>query len=92
MIEKGVLTRVEVRGRSVETLSGIRIGYAEEKVRQAYGSRVGTEPHKYDPTGNYMKIFSADRTKALVFETDGEKVTKFRAGLSESVQYVEGCL
>lgn len=92
MFENGVITRVEIRGRSIETLSGVRVGFTEAKVRQVYGSRVVVEPHKYDPTGHYMKVFSRDRKKALVFETDGKRITNFRAGISESAQYVEGCL
>jgi hypothetical protein len=49
-------------------------------------------PHKYDPAGRYVIFKSADKKAALVLEESGGKVTKIRAGLEPSVEYVEGCL
>lgn len=92
MFEEGILTRVEIVGASISTLSGIRVGFTEAWVRRVYGSRIVVERHQYDQDGHYMKVFSADRKRALVIETDGKIVGNFQAGNADSAQYVEGCL
>jgi hypothetical protein len=34
---------------------------------------------------------ATDRNFRIVFETDGKKVTRWRAGLLPQVEFVEGC-
>jgi hypothetical protein len=91
MFESGRATRVEVLGGPTPTWSGIRVGATEEQVRQTYGTRLVVRPHKYDPHGHTMIVFSRDKQRALVLDTDGTVVREFRAGLAASAQYVEGC-
>src|ERR1035437_6267523 len=50
-------------------------------------------PHKYIEGGHYMTVVgdSASAGKAIVFETDGKRVTMFRGGRLPEVKWVEGC-
>ena len=91
MFEEGRVTRVEVLGGPTPTWSGIRVGATEEQVRKTYGVRLTVRPHKYDPHGHTMIVFSQNKQRALVLDTDGQVVKEFRAGLAASAQYVEGC-
>jgi hypothetical protein len=91
MFEAGRVTRVEVLGGPTPTWSGIRVGATEAQVRKIYGARLTVRPHKYDPHGHTMIVFSRDKQRALVLDTDGQVVKEFRAGLAASAQYVEGC-
>jgi len=88
MFEKGILTLVEISGPSISTHGGIRVGFTEAQIREVYGSRVVVAP--YDG-GHYMKIFSLDGKRALVFETYGAKVNNFRSGDLVDAQLSEGC-
>jgi hypothetical protein len=94
MLEHGRIIRVEVREGVVSTAAGARIGDAEARIHDLYGSRMITEPHKYDQAGHYLVVTPeqpADSAFRLVFEADGKRVTRFRGGLRPAVEYVEGC-
>ncbi len=65
---------------------------SETDVRAIHGAGLIVEPHQYDDHGHYLKILSVDKTHAMVFETDGKRVTEFRAGAGNAPHYVEGCL
>ena len=89
----GRVARIDIENDSVGTDKGIRVGDTEAKVKQMYGANVVVEPHKYID-GHYLEVrFGADSAtaKGIVFETDGKKVTTFRAGYWEPVRWVEGC-
>lgn len=89
MIEEGTLARIDVVEGATPTEAGDRIGDAEMDVLARHpGARV--QPHKYTQ-GHYLVVPSADSTRALVFETDGTRVERFRAGRRPAVEYVEGC-
>jgi len=83
-------------GSPIATISGIRIGATEAQVAEAYSGKGGTytvEPHPYTgPQGHYLS-YDTDGMggKLLIFETDGKKVTSFRAGEHGAVQAIEGC-
>jgi hypothetical protein len=50
-------------------------------------------PHKYTD-GAYLIVMPfapADTLHRYVFETDGQRVTVYRAGLYPPVEYVESC-
>lgn len=89
MIEEGTLARIDVRTATPRTDAGDRVGDAEADVLSRHAGAV-VQPHKYTD-GHYLVVFSPDSTRALVFETDGTQVTKYRAGRLPAVQYVEGC-
>jgi hypothetical protein len=83
-------------GSPIATISGIRVGDSEARVEETYSGKGGTytvEPHPYTgPKGHYL-IYDVDGEggKLLIFETDGAKVTSFRAGEDGAVRAIEGC-
>jgi hypothetical protein len=100
MLEDGRITRVDVYppksksqlGPRVVTAAGLGLGSTESAVRRAYGSALKIEAHPYDERGHYLKIYDAGKQSGIIFETDGERVTSFRAGKYPALGYIEGCL
>jgi hypothetical protein len=93
MVVKGKIARIDVDTGSVTTEDGAKIGDTEDHIKSIYGDEVKIEPHKYIEGGHYMTVAgdSASAGKALVFETDGKRVTMFRGGRVPEVKWVEGC-
>lgn len=85
--------RINVDSGGVRTAEGASVGDTEARVKQLYGERLRVEPHKYTgPTGHYLIVQTAgDSVHRIVFETDGQRVVRFRAGRRPAVDYVEGC-
>ena len=93
MFERGRLTRIDVHQGAVRTAEGLGIGSLETALLNRYGDSIATAPHFYSPPPHhYVKRFSPDGRRAMVFETDGTRVDQFRAGEKISTEYVEGCL
>lgn len=93
MFEGGRLARVEVRSGSMETADGARIGDTEEKVKGLYSGRIAVQPSKYS-SGHYLVVTPSaptDSAYRIIFETEKNAVTKYRAGMRPQVEYVEGC-
>jgi hypothetical protein len=90
MFEEGHLVAITVYEN--RTRSGARIGMTEAQAQAVYAGRLLVEPHQYDEHGHYLKLFSHDRRRALVLETDGATVLSMTAGEEGPAQYVEGCL
>lgn len=93
MVDTGVIVRFEVDSGTVTTTEGARVGDSEERIRQLYGARVTSSPHKYTD-GRYLTVkgaSAADSAYRLVFETDGRRVLEYRSGVRPQVEYVEGC-
>jgi len=93
MVIDGRIARADVvRGATVGTITGMHTGETESAVRAAYpNARV--QPHKYTD-GHYVVVIPGapgDTLHRIVFETDGNKVTRMRGGLFPAVEYVEGC-
>ncbi len=93
MTANGIVVRVDVaEGQDITTDTGAKIGDSEQRVLDLYKGRVRVEPHFYGGLPNhYLKVLGAKGETSLVFETDGAKVTNYRAGREPQVQYVEGC-
>ncbi|NGZ86891.1 hypothetical protein [Duganella aceris] len=90
MVEKGVITRADAdTGTPNDT--GIAVGDTLAQARQKAPS-LQVSPHKYLPEGHYLSVRGAQPNAAFVIEEDGKAVTKIRAGLEPSVNYVEVCL
>jgi hypothetical protein len=85
--------RINIDSAGVRTAEGASVGDTEEHVKQVYGDRLRVEPHKYTgPTGHYLIVQTVgDSLHRIVFETDGQRVLRFRAGRRPAVDYVEGC-
>ena len=92
MILNGRFVRVDVDDKTTKTEVGIHNGDSERSAMSKYGGKLKVEPQFYSPeTGHYLTLFSADKKYALRFESDDGKVTRYYAGKSEAVSFVEGC-
>lgn len=93
MLEHGVVGSVEIANPAITTQEGAKIGDAESQIQTLYPGRVTVRPHKYTK-GHYLVVKPATATDSafrIVFETDGNKVTKYRSGKQPQVNYVERC-
>ena len=91
MLVGETVARVEVDSGTILTDRGARVGDSEERIDSLYRGRVSVEPHKYTD-GHYLVVTpSADTARRIVFETDGNVVTRYRAGRMPEVSWVEGC-
>jgi len=93
MVVRGKIARIDVDTGAVTTEEGAKIGDTEDKLKSIYGDDLQIQPHKYITGGHYLILpgDSASAGKAIVFETDGQRVTMFRGGREPEVQWVEGC-
>jgi hypothetical protein len=92
MLVDGRVARVDVTASGPRTSTGVGVGSTEAEVQAAYPGGVAVTPHKYTgPAGHYLTIEPRSGA-ALIFETDGSRVTRYRAGNLPPVAYVEGCL
>lgn len=91
MVESGRLVRVDVRGGDAATAEGARVGDTESRILTLYPAAT-RGPHKYTD-GAYLTVAGAgaDSVSKVIFETDGERVTRYHAGIAPAVDYVEGC-
>jgi hypothetical protein len=92
MVEGGRIARVDIDSAGVRTATGVGIGDTEEQVQRQYGGHAAVSPQKYGE-GHYLTVTPnpSDSSYAIVFETSGGKVTRYRAGRRPQVEYVEGC-
>lgn len=93
MVVRGKLARIDVDTGAVTTEEGAKIGDTEDRLKSLYGDYLQVTPHKYIAKGHYLTVLgdSASAGKALVFETDGQRVTMFRGGRLPEVGWVEAC-
>jgi hypothetical protein len=89
MIENGIVTRADA-GASIANSSGFSVGNSSAELQSA-SPQIKVMPHKYEPQSHYLVLPSTDGMSALVFEESGGLITKVRAGVEPSVEYVEGC-
>jgi hypothetical protein len=92
MVVRGRLARIDIDTGAVTTEEGAKIGDTEAQLRELYEG-VEVTPHKYIEKGHYFTVRgdSASAGKAIIFETDGQKVTMFRSGRFPEVGWVEAC-
>lgn len=93
MVVDGRIARVDVTGGRVATAEGARVGDSEDRINTLYAGRVEVQPHKYT-AGHYLVVrptTRADDAYRIIFETDGSRVTSYRAGRRPEVEWVEGC-
>ena len=88
MLFAGKVVRLDVISAGIATVRGARVGDTEQRVRELYPD-LQTEPHKYTD-GHYL-VVDSNPGRRLVFETDGARVTRYRAGAVPQVDWVEGC-
>lgn len=94
MVIDGRIARVDVRPDSpIRTAEGAAVGDSEQRIHSLYPGRVEVQPHKY-VDGHYLIVrpeAPSDSTYRIIFDTDGKKVTGFKAGRMPEVRWVEGC-
>ncbi|MBP6941808.1 MAG: hypothetical protein KBB65_08550 [Syntrophorhabdaceae bacterium] len=90
MVIDGTVARIDADKGDYTTPEGARLGDSEEKIRKLY-PKVEVEGQKYVPEGHYLIVRSPDGNRAIIFDTDGKKVTAFRVGRMPEVEWVEGC-
>lgn len=90
MLVKEVIVRIDVDKGDYATQEGIKLGDSEAKVKKLY-PQVEIEGQKYVENGHYMTVYSRDKKRAIIFDTDGKKVTAIRVGRMPEIEWVEGC-
>jgi hypothetical protein len=93
MFLAGRVARMSVSQAGFRTASGAGVGDTEDRIKQLYPGRITVGPHPY-VSGHYLTYRPADpadRGYGMIFETDGKKVTSFRAGTEEAIALIEGC-
>ncbi len=93
MVSRDAVVRVDVDVAGILTEDGVGIGDPESTVMRVYAGRIRSEPHKYTgPVGHNLIVSNpTDSDHLIVFETDGEKVMRFRAGQRAAAELVERC-
>jgi hypothetical protein len=95
MVTEGQIARVDIwENRRITTLSGAKIGDRETRIKALYPGKIRVTPHQYVEGGHYLTFEPsdpADQTYRVVFETDGQRVTRYRSGKLPEVEFVEGC-
>ncbi len=95
MVIDTLVERVDVHEGKVTTVSGAHIGSTEAEIKALYPGHIEIEPHPYTgPEGHYLIYVPQDPSDTMfriIFETDGDKVTMYRAGRRPAVEYIEGC-
>ena len=93
LVTEGTIERVDVFGGSVTTRSGIGLGSTEAEVNEQFGSSLEVRPHPQGG-GSEMVLVPTDEADAVfrvVFETNGEVVTRFRSGRLPQVEPTLPC-
>jgi hypothetical protein len=92
MIDVDQVVRVDVEAPGLLTQEGVGVGDPIAAVMAAYPDAVQTE-HEY-ADGFYLTAAAPPGDGPdlrFVFETDQSAVTRYRAGLLPSVEWIEGC-
>lgn len=91
MIEEERITRIDIESRKIASVGGVRVGDTEEAVKKAFPGKVKEQVHPYiGEDGKYLVVKTMPGF-GYIFETEKGKITSFRSGRFDSVQYIEGC-
>jgi hypothetical protein len=88
------LVRLDIDTPDWQTQSGARVRMPESKFLPLYPRRLRPEPHPFDSTGRYYFLDARDplyKGLAILFESDGERITKMRAGQAQFLYPTEAC-
>ncbi len=90
----GRLARLDIDTPDWATQSGARVRMPEAKFLPLYPRRLRQEAHPFDDTGRYYFLDARDpayKGLAILFESDGERITRMRAGLARYLMSSEPC-
>lgn len=93
MMVDGHFARVDVLAGGALAPGGGHIGMRIDALRTLYAGRIKATPNKYDDAATDLRVTPpAGESGLLLFEADKTgKVTAWRIGKAEQVDYVEGC-
>jgi hypothetical protein len=93
MISNGLFVRVDVDSAGVLTKSGIGVGDSEVSVlvKSPGGARIESNKYSGPLAHNLVVTSSMDPGNAMIFETDGRAIRRFRAGTRAAVELNERC-
>lgn len=95
MLTDGIISRVDVaKNTKISTASGAKIGDTESRIKSLYPGQIKVTPHKYIKGGHYLTLTPKEskyKNYRVIFETDGKRVTQYRAGRLPEVENVERC-
>lgn len=86
-----VLHRIDVTEGQWTTKSGVGVGSTANEVLAAYPDKIEVTQHTYVPDGNYLSYRNDAGEIRMVFETDDNRVTRYRVGRPGWVEMIEGC-
>lgn len=84
------IARIDIDGKEYSTDRGAKVGDTEAKIKLLYKGMYKVSKHPY-VDGHYIEVKMKGGKYSLIFETDGKRVTSFRAGRFPEVGYIEGC-
>lgn len=87
LITKSTFERVDIRSGNVKTRSGLGIGTTVDQLKSSLRDQLQQQGNTY----TFVPTSANDANYRVVFETDGAKVTSFRAGQVPQVNNVAGC-
>jgi len=90
MVNDGTIARFDVFERGIATDRGARVGDSEARIKSLYKGMYEVSKHPY-VDGHYIVVDMKGGKFSIIFETDGKRVTSFRAGRSPEIGYIEGC-
>lgn len=90
MVLDGVIVRADVFNISNRTADGAGVGMTEAWVKKLH-PQIKVDRHPRDPAGHYLILPGGDGKHAILFETDGQAITGFRAGQFEPLAMINGC-
>ena len=90
-----VIARIDIDNPKITTVSGAKVGDTEARIKSLYPGQIEVTPHKYTgPQGHYLTFVpknKAEQNYRVIFETDGQRVTRYRVGKLPEVEYYGGC-
>lgn len=90
MVERGRITRFDVHGGLIRTLSGIEVGSSKSLVYETYPGRIEETKNIYGET-ILEYIPEEDSDLLMAFYVDRSGVYLISSGRARSVRYAEGC-
>jgi hypothetical protein len=86
----GRIRVVNVAEPGISTRAGIEVGDRARDLRRAYGSRLHSQPSKYEPKARDYEVRFGKR-KLVVYADAQRVIRQIAGGRQPEVDYVEGC-
>ncbi len=90
MVNDRTIARFDVFERGFATDRGAKVGDTEARIKRLYKGMYKVSQHPY-VDGHYIEVEMKGGKYSIIFETEGKRITSFRAGRSPEIGYIEGC-